>query len=82
VEGHRFHGTLRSRDPADAVREFVEGRQGEMAYATKKPLSSWNVGLQTLAPAILQPDALTSLVLYGDTWTDSDRLRCRVRVSR
>jgi hypothetical protein len=53
-----------------------------MAYATKKPLSSWNVGLQTLAPAILQPDALTSLVLYGDTWTDSDRLRCRVRVSR
>ena len=45
----------------------------KLAAATKKMPQNWNVGLQTLAPAIRHPDASTPLVDYGDTWADGDR---------
>lgn len=50
-----------------------KGDKTKLAAATKKMLQNWNVGLQTLAPAIQHPDAPTPLVLYGDTWADGDR---------
>jgi hypothetical protein len=51
-----------------------KGDKAKLAAATKKLLSNWNVGLQTLAPALAHPDTPTPLVLYGDTWADGDRL--------
>ena len=51
-----------------------KGDKTKLAEATKKMLKNWNVGLQTLAPAIGHPDAPRSLVLYGDTWAPDDRL--------
>jgi hypothetical protein len=36
-------------------------------------LNNWNQGLQSLAPAILHPDAPRPLVLYGETWADGER---------
>jgi hypothetical protein len=32
------------------------------------------VGLQALAPAVQHPDVPTPLVLYGETWTEGDRV--------
>ena len=46
----------------------------KLAAATKKLLQNWNVGLETLAPAITHPDVSVPLTLYGDTWADGDRL--------
>jgi uracil-DNA glycosylase len=46
----------------------------KLAAATKKLLENWNVGLQTLAPAVAHPDARRPLVPYGTTWIDGDRL--------
>jgi uracil-DNA glycosylase len=46
----------------------------KLAEATKKLLKNWNVGLQTLAPAIKHPDVPTPLVPYGDSWAEGDRL--------
>jgi uracil-DNA glycosylase len=44
------------------------------ALATKRMLANWNVGLQTLSPAIAHPDVPVPLKLYGETWADGDRL--------
>lgn len=44
------------------------------ALATKKMLANWNLALQTLSPAIIHPDTAVPLELYGDTWSDGDRL--------
>jgi len=51
-----------------------KGDRTKLAQATKKMLKSWNVGLQTLAPAVQHPDTPRPLVLYGDTWAPDDRL--------
>jgi uracil-DNA glycosylase len=53
---------------------FSKGDRTKLAQATKRLLSNWNVGLQTLAPAIGHPDSPTPLMLYGDAWADGDRL--------
>ncbi|MEO8427413.1 MAG: uracil-DNA glycosylase family protein [Verrucomicrobiota bacterium] len=46
----------------------------KLAQATKKMLANWNVALQALSPAIKHPDVSVALKLYGDAWTDGDRL--------
>jgi hypothetical protein len=51
----------------------AKGDKAKRAEATTKLLKNWNVGLQTLAPAITHPDSPTPLVPYGDTWADGDR---------
>lgn len=51
-----------------------KGDKAKLAAATKKLLQNWNIGLQTLAPAIKHPDVSIPLTLYGDTWADGDRL--------
>jgi len=51
-----------------------KGDKAKLGDATKKMLKNWNVGLQTLAPAIAHPDASRPLVLYGDVWGPDDRL--------
>jgi uracil-DNA glycosylase len=51
-----------------------KGDKTKLAEATKKLLKNWNVGLQTLSPAIKHPDAPRSLVLYGETWAPDDRI--------
>jgi uracil-DNA glycosylase len=51
-----------------------KGDRTKLPDATKKMLKNWNVGLQTLAPAIAHPDVARSLVLYGDAWAPDDRL--------
>ena len=51
-----------------------KGDKAKLADATKKLLKIWNVGLQTLAPAMKHPDVQTPLVPYGDTWAEGDRL--------
>ena len=51
-----------------------KGDRAKLAQATKKMLANWNAGLQTLAPAIAHPDSATPLVLYGDTWSEGDRI--------
>ncbi len=51
-----------------------KGEKTKLAQATKDLLNNWNFGLQTLAPAIRHPDVAGPLTLYGDTWTDGDRL--------
>jgi hypothetical protein len=37
-------------------------------------LQNWNAGLQILSPAVKHPDTPKPLALYGETWTDGDRL--------
>jgi uracil-DNA glycosylase len=53
---------------------FSKNDKTKKALATKKMLANWNVGLQTLSPAIAHPDAPVPLTLYGETWADGDRL--------
>jgi uracil-DNA glycosylase len=48
--------------------------KAKKALATKKMLANWNVALQALSPAITHPDAPVPLKLYGETWSDGDRL--------
>lgn len=50
-----------------------QNNKQKLADATKKLLQNWNAGLQILSPAIKRPDVPTPLVLYGDTWANSDR---------
>jgi hypothetical protein len=50
-----------------------KGDRTKLAAATKTMLNNWNQGLQSLAPAILHPDAPRPLVLYGETWADGER---------
>ena len=50
-----------------------KGDRTKLALATKTMLNNWNQGLQSLAPAILHPDAPRPLVLYGETWADGER---------
>jgi hypothetical protein len=51
-----------------------EGDKTKLAQATRRLLNNWNAALQALAPAIAHPDVSCVLKLYGDTWTDGDRL--------
>jgi hypothetical protein len=51
-----------------------KGEKAKLAEATKKLLQNWNAGLQVLAPGIQHPDLSTPLVLYGEKWTDGDRI--------
>jgi hypothetical protein len=53
---------------------FSKNDKAKLAAATKKLLANWNLGLQTLAPAIKHPDVSVPLTLYGDTWANGDRL--------
>jgi len=50
-----------------------KGDKTLLAAATEKLLKNWNAGLQLLSPALAHPDAPRPLVLYGSTWTESDR---------
>jgi hypothetical protein len=50
-----------------------KGDREKLARATKTLLKNWNVGLQTLAPAIAHPDTPQPLTLYGDSWAEGDR---------
>ncbi len=72
--GQAFTGTYAPVTHPTQPESFSKGDKAKLAAATKKLLSNWNVGLQTLAPALAHPDAPTPLVLYGDTWADGDRL--------
>ncbi len=51
-----------------------KGDKTKLAHATKNLLSNWNLGLQSLQPAIAHPDVSVPLVLYGDAWADGDRI--------
>ncbi len=51
-----------------------KGDRGKLAAATKKLLKNWNGALATVSPAIAHPDVPTPLALYGDAWTENDRL--------
>ena len=44
------------------------------ALATKKMLANWNAALLAVSPAITHPDTHVPLALYGETWSDGDRL--------
>jgi hypothetical protein len=50
-----------------------KGDRTKLAQATKALLKNWNLGLQSLAPAIAHPDAPVPLVPYGETWGDGER---------
>ena len=45
----------------------------KLTEGTKALLKNWNLGLQSLAPAIAHPDAAVPLVPYGETWADGER---------
>ena len=51
-----------------------KGDKVKLAAATEKLLQNWNAGLQALSPALAHPDEPQSLVLYGSTWAEGDRL--------
>jgi uracil-DNA glycosylase len=51
-----------------------KGDKVKLAAATEKLLQNWNAGLQVLSPALAHPDEPRSLVLYGATWAEGDRL--------
>jgi hypothetical protein len=57
-------------DPARAS----DGDKTKLANATKAMLTNWNVSLQVLKPAITKPDIPRSLNLYGERFTNGDRL--------
>ena len=73
-QGHAFTVPYAAVTHPTQPESSAKGDKGKLAEATKKLLSNWNVGLQTLAPAIAHPDSATPLVLYGDAWSDGDRL--------
>lgn len=52
----------------------AKGDKAKLAAATRTLLRNWNKGLQTLLPSVQHPDVPTSLVLYGESWTDGDRV--------
>lgn len=51
-----------------------KGDKAKLATATTKMLQNWNGALQTLAPHVQHPDEPTSLVLYGSSWVEGDRV--------
>lgn len=51
-----------------------KGDKTKLATATKKLLQNWNVALQALSPHVQHADVPTSLVLYGESWGDGDRV--------
>jgi len=51
-----------------------KGDKTKLAAAIKAMLHNWNGGLQLLAPALRHPDQVTTLVLYGETFQDGDRV--------
>lgn len=53
---------------------FSKGNRTKRAEATKRLLQGWNAGLQALAPHVVHADVPTPLELYGDTWTEGDRV--------
>jgi hypothetical protein len=72
--GQAFTGAFAPVTHPTQPESFSKGDRAKLAQATKRLLSNWNNGLQTLAPAITSPDAPTPLVLYGETWAEGDRL--------
>jgi hypothetical protein len=72
--GGAFTGTFAAVTHPTQPESFSKGDRTKLAQATKKLLSNWNVGLQTLAPAITHPDSPTPLVLFGEAWAEGDRL--------
>lgn len=50
------------------------GNRVKLAEATARMLSNWNAGLQSVAPSLNHPDAQSPLLLYGEAWTDGDRV--------
>ncbi len=51
-----------------------KGDKAKLATATKKLLQNWNIALQALSPRVQHVDVPTPLVLYGESWGDSDRV--------
>jgi hypothetical protein len=51
-----------------------KGDKIKLAAATRKLLQNWNTALQSLSAGIQHKDTPTPLVLYGDTWSDGDRI--------
>lgn len=51
-----------------------KGDKTKLAAATKKMLQNWNTALQILAPALQNPDVTTALSLYGESWSEDDRI--------
>ena len=51
-----------------------DGDKTKLAKATKAMLTNWNAALQTVRPAITQPDSVRPLVLYGESFAAGDRL--------
>lgn len=51
-----------------------KGDKTTLATATKKLLQNWNVALQALSPHVQHVDVPTPLVLYGEGWSDDDRV--------
>jgi uracil-DNA glycosylase len=51
-----------------------DGDKTKLAEATKAMLTNWNAALQTVKPAITQPDSTRPLVLYGTSFVAGDRL--------
>jgi hypothetical protein len=51
-----------------------KGDKTKLAAAITAMLQNWNAGLQHLTPALQHPDQVTTLVLYGETFQDGDRV--------
>ena len=51
-----------------------KGDKAKLAAATKKLLQNWNAALQILSPHIQHVDVPIPLVLYGERWSDGDRV--------
>jgi hypothetical protein len=72
--GQAFQGVFAQITHPTQPESASNGEKTKLATATKNMLRNWNTGLQSLAPAITNPDVPTPLVLYGDSWSDGDRV--------
>ncbi len=72
--GQSFGGAFAAITHPTQPESSSEGDKAKLALATKNMLRNWNTGLQTLKPAIANPDVATPLALYGDAWADGDRI--------
>jgi uracil-DNA glycosylase len=51
-----------------------KGDKTKLATATKKLLQNWNAALQALSQGVRDQDVPTPLTLYGESWSDGDRI--------
>jgi hypothetical protein len=72
--GQAFQGAYAKITHPTQPESSSKGDRKKLAAATKNMLRNWSIGLQTLAPAITNPDVPTPLVLYGDEWSAADRV--------